>query len=303
VVDEVRKEVKRMEDHYTPGEIWVGKEADVGASIAVNDVRGDSVLWLDEQALAATAFVKDGVRRPCSFRTLQKVLQAIDKLVMEDLPAAGVKDLDNITQGGRTDAMMALYPGGGSRFARHIDNSANDGRRLTCVCYLNNGWKPEQGGAIRLFVEGKPPVDVFPDGGRIVLFWSKHVAHEVRPTYAPRHAFTLWYYDALEKAEALAAAKVGSVGAASVAAQQQAQQLIRDILAQDLITPSLEGCAMLQQRVKAMTTSALRIVAAVVGAETAGQFVEAVNIMRPEGLAMLRDELGRMGLQSHAPTV
>ena len=55
------------------GQIWVGKEADSGAQIAVKDVRGDSVLWLDEQALTATAFIKDGKKRPCSFQTLHHV--------------------------------------------------------------------------------------------------------------------------------------------------------------------------------------------------------------------------------------
>ena len=61
--------------HITPqtGQIWVGKEADSGAQIAVKDVRGDSVLWLDEQALTATAFIKDGKKRPCSFQTLHHV--------------------------------------------------------------------------------------------------------------------------------------------------------------------------------------------------------------------------------------
>lgn len=55
------------------GQIWVGKEADSGAQIAVKDVRGDSVLWLDEQALTATAFIKDGKKRPCSFQMLHHV--------------------------------------------------------------------------------------------------------------------------------------------------------------------------------------------------------------------------------------
>jgi len=56
---------------------------------------------------------------------------------------------------------------------------------------------------------------------------------QVRPTAEPRHSVTLWYYDALEKAEALANAKVAGGGsAASAASQAQARALIRDILAQ-----------------------------------------------------------------------
>ncbi len=40
----------------------------------------------------------------------------------------------------RSDVMLAIYPGGGARFAKHIDNTANDGRRLTLLCYLNPNW-------------------------------------------------------------------------------------------------------------------------------------------------------------------
>lgn len=55
----------------------------------------------------------------------------------------------------------------------------------------------------------------------------------MRPACAPRHSFTLWYYDALEKAEAMAAQRVaGMAGGAGEAVQKEAQQLLRDILAQ-----------------------------------------------------------------------
>lgn len=39
----------------------------------------------------------------------------------------------------------------GARFAKHVDNTTCDGRRLTTVTYLNPGWQPAQGGALRLF--------------------------------------------------------------------------------------------------------------------------------------------------------
>lgn len=72
-VHSVRQEMKVMEPHYSPGLIWVGKEAESGAQISVSSVRGDVVLWLDDPALNATAFVKDGVRRACSFIQAQQV--------------------------------------------------------------------------------------------------------------------------------------------------------------------------------------------------------------------------------------
>jgi len=52
-----------------------------------------------------------------------------------------------------------------------------------------------------------------------------------------------------------------------------------------------------------MTTAALSIVAGVVGAGSVSDFVAAATHMSPDGLAVLRDEIGRMGLQqTHAPT-
>ncbi|GAX75549.1 hypothetical protein CEUSTIGMA_g2992.t1 [Chlamydomonas eustigma] len=303
IVDQVRKEIKQMESHYTPGQIWVGKEADAGAQIAVQDVRGDSVLWMDDQALTATAFIKEGKKQSCSFLTLHQVVCAVDQLIMHELPRY-TQGLSLVAAGGRSDVMLAIYPGKGSRFAKHIDNTAQDGRRLTCLCYLNNGWQPEFGGSLRVTSPGQPSADILPLGGRLACFWSKSVAHEVCPTHHPRHSFTLWFYDALEKAEALAAAKVSIGGTASAAAQSSARSLIRDILAQDVITPTEEGCAILANRVKTMPIAALSIVAGVVGAASVQDFVAAATHMDPTSLAVLRDEIRRMGLQqTHAPSL
>jgi len=152
----------------------------------------------------------------------------------------------------RSDVMAAVYPGNGARFRRHIDNTANDGRVLTAVLYLNPGWDPAHGGALRIHgrVEGGGddndcangqdnddgssvgggggsggsgcgsgcgggPCDVFPEGGRVALFRSDTVAHEVRPTVGPRprHAVTVWYYDPRRRAAAVRRAEADAAGA------------------------------------------------------------------------------------------
>ena len=75
--------------------------------------------------------------------------------------------------------MFAVYPGEGSRFAKHIDNTTQDGRRLTVLLYLNPGWTEREGGAVRLFPPGSDAViDVLPEGGRLAMFWSATVPHE-----------------------------------------------------------------------------------------------------------------------------
>jgi hypoxia-inducible factor (prolyl hydroxylase) len=64
------------------------------------------------------------------------LIACCDKIVEELKPK--VKKLSGIYE--RSDVMLSNYPGDGSRFANHIDNTTDDGRRLTLVVYLNPGW-------------------------------------------------------------------------------------------------------------------------------------------------------------------
>lgn len=36
--------------------------------------------------------------------------------------------------------MVTCYPGDGSYYRRHVDNPNGDGRVITCILYLNDGW-------------------------------------------------------------------------------------------------------------------------------------------------------------------
>ena len=39
--------------------------------------------------------------------------------------------------------MVACYPGDGTGYKRHIDNTTKDGRALSCLYYLNKGWQAD----------------------------------------------------------------------------------------------------------------------------------------------------------------
>jgi SM-20-related protein len=94
----------------------------------------------------------------------------------------------------RFDVQAAWYPGGGARYVRHRDAFPGQGnRRLTAICYLNPDWRPEHGGALRLYLEGGA-LDVEPRLDRLVVFLSERVEHEVLPAFAPRLAATAWFY-------------------------------------------------------------------------------------------------------------
>ncbi len=83
---------------------------------------------------------------------------------------------------------------------RHLDRQPGVGRGvgparlITAIAYLNPDWEPGAGGCLRLHVP-PGPVDVAPRGGRVLLFRSDAVEHEVLPSHGPpRYAVTMWMY-------------------------------------------------------------------------------------------------------------
>ena len=58
-------------------------------------------------------------------------------------------------------------------------------RAYTAILYLNDSWHPDHGGCLRLHVDndgtGHRHVDVEPLAGRLVVFSSKDIPHEVLP--------------------------------------------------------------------------------------------------------------------------
>lgn len=100
-------------------------------------------------------------------------------------------------------------------------------RHYTAIIYLNDGWHTADGGHLRLHKpspsesqavvidesesvndvsgdaadvdgdgDGRSWEDLEPKGGRLVIFDSRQMLHEVRPSYAPRWALSAWLVDA-----------------------------------------------------------------------------------------------------------
>lgn len=90
---------------------------------------------------------------------------------------------------GRSRAMIACYPGNGTRYVKHVDNPVRDGRCITSIYYCNENWKlAEHGGTLRLYPETSlVPMDIDPQADRLVFFWSdRRNPHEVLPVFRPR---------------------------------------------------------------------------------------------------------------------
>jgi len=61
------------------------------------------------------------------------------------------------------------------------------------VVYLNPGWLPEHGGALRLHPQGRHTEDIAPLGSRLVLFLSADMLHEVLPATRDRLSLAGWF--------------------------------------------------------------------------------------------------------------
>ena len=90
----------------------------------------------------------------------------------------------------------ALYPKD-TYYKKHIDTFQNDDRRkLSFVCYLNEeGWLPENGGELVLYLNknGQETEKViYPFPGRMVIFESQIIEHEVKPVNTERLSITGW---------------------------------------------------------------------------------------------------------------
>jgi SM-20-related protein len=134
------------------------------------DLRGDRTTWLGDHAEA---------RLPG--------LQELFLGVREELNQAAWLGLRAFT------VQLAVFPGDGARYVAHRDALAGDpARRATAIVYLNPDWRTEDGGCLRVRLpEGTR--DVEPVGGRLVVFLSDRVEHEVLPSFAVRRAATAWF--------------------------------------------------------------------------------------------------------------
>lgn len=131
-------------------------------------IRNDFIFWLDERKYAQSFFTK-----------INGFIEYINKTCF-----AGI-----VTK----EFHYAIYPQG-SFYKKHIDTFQNDDRRnISIVCYLNKVWQPSFGGQLKLYLNDKN-LEIFPTNGKIVLFDSKIIEHEVLPvlTENKRLSITGW---------------------------------------------------------------------------------------------------------------
>lgn len=165
-----------------------GGQLVIQKNIPSKNIRGDQIAWVE------------GNEPGCE--NIGTLMAHIDEAIMR---SAANGQLGDCVINGRTQAMVACYPGSGTGYVRHVDNPNGDGRCITCIYYLNKNWDVKvHGGLLQIYPEGRNVVaNIEPVFDRLLIFWSdRRNPHEVMPAFATRYAITVWYFDAKERAEA-----------------------------------------------------------------------------------------------------
>jgi SM-20-related protein len=151
------------------------KKAGIGKnqSQQINEgIRGDYIQWLDKNS---------------SPPAVQTYLNRLNELVQyfNQTLFLSMKEFE---------VHMTIYPVG-TYYKRHLDQFKNDDhRKLSVICYLNENWKEEHGGQLRMHLKDQT-IDILPEAGRLVCFRSDQIEHEVLPATRERYSITGWILD------------------------------------------------------------------------------------------------------------
>jgi SM-20-related protein len=145
----------------------IGNKSD---EVVKEEIRGDYIFWLDEddKSEASETF----------FSQINDFVTYINATCYMGISTK--------------EFHYAMYPEG-TFYKRHLDVFKNDTRRkLSIVCYLNDeNWQPEFGGELVIY-KPEQEIKIYPLKGRVVIFESQILEHEVKPVHRKRFSITGW---------------------------------------------------------------------------------------------------------------
>ena len=149
------------------------KKAAIGNQLnekIIKSIRGDFISWIDENNVNEAEIL--------FFRKVDDFIQYMNRTCF-----LGIQD---------KEFHYALYPEG-TFYKRHLDTFQNDSsRKLSIVCYLNQeDWKEEFGGELVIYKDNEE-IAISPMKGRVVIFESQILEHEVKPVKKERLSITGW---------------------------------------------------------------------------------------------------------------
>lgn len=139
----------------------------------IKEIRGDFILWIDERQ------IHENEAEQLFFEKINELINYLNRTCFMGI--------------NQKEFHYAVYPPG-TFYKRHLDTFQNDDRRkLSVVCYLNEDhWKKEFGGELTLYTE-EGAIDLLPLPGRVVIFESQILEHEVKVVKASeRLSITGW---------------------------------------------------------------------------------------------------------------
>ncbi|KYG77000.1 SM-20-related protein [Roseivirga ehrenbergii] len=132
-------------------------------------IRGDKIYWLER---------KNDIEMESFFQLSDELIQQLNQLCYLSLSGC--------------EFHLAHYPIG-TFYKKHIDQfKGRSNRLISVIIYLNVGWKPGDGGELKVFKENGDELLVEPLAGRCVMFKSDTVPHEVMKTQVNRYSLTGW---------------------------------------------------------------------------------------------------------------
>lgn len=150
----------------------VFQKAAIGASgkkNVINEIRGDYTYWLDRE-------------RDEELNVIFDVFDEVKSIINRSL-FLSLSDYE---------FHLAHYPKG-SYYKKHLDQFENrNNRMISMIVYLNKNWQEGDGGELRIYPEGKEPIDIAPLENRCILFRSDTLFHEVLVSNTSRKSITGW---------------------------------------------------------------------------------------------------------------
>lgn len=140
----------------------------------IEAIRGDFILWIDED--------KADISEKLFFDKINNFTAYLNRTCF-----MGINE---------SEFHYAVYPPK-TFYKRHLDTFQNDKKRkLSIVCYLNNeNWQPEYGGELTIYLNNgatEQAINIYPLKGRMVIFESQELEHEVKPVKQERLSITGW---------------------------------------------------------------------------------------------------------------
>lgn len=165
----LRDEVRILDVTDAMKKAGIGRGADLTRD---RSVRRDRIAWLQ----GITPLQRE------LFRCLERIREGLNRRLF-----LGLK---------RFESHYATYQSG-DFYRKHVDSFAGRASRVvSLVLYFNEDWQPSDGGELQVFNRDRQDEVcglILPEMGRMVLFLSEEIPHEVLPANRARYSLACWF--------------------------------------------------------------------------------------------------------------